>query len=588
MEDLKTLGIMISQLKFILNKKQRKQMIGMLLIILVGALWEMLGVSIMLPFMQALTAPAELLNKWYIIPIAELLGIKDAKGILVLVCICIILVYLIKNIYLLLSTYLQIRYKTNVLKQLSVLMLRSYIHRPYSFFVNTNSGKIIRGVTNDVASVHDIIEIGFKMISEILVVAMIGAYVLYTDTMMALGFFIVGGLCLIIIVFGLKKRMSEMGNLNRDAIGENNKLALQTIEGIKDVLIFQKRESFLKKYERSYQKRCRASISYQLANSCPERIIETVSITGIIVIILSRLQAGVRAETFVPQLAVFAVAMFRMLPSISRVTGYINGLVYNRPALEAAYNNIKSVKEYSDKEIKNTLLKGNYQFKECVTLDNVCWKYGDDGKTILNNLSMEIRKGESVGIIGESGSGKSTLSDILLGLYKPKNGTIKVDGTSIYENLKRWGEIIGYVPQTVFLLDDTIRNNIAFGEEESKDEDIWKALEMASLKEFVEKLPNKLETEIGERGVKFSGGQRQRIAIARALYFQPDILVLDEATSALDNETEKAVMESIDFLHGKMTLFIIAHRLTTIKKCDKIYEIKNGMAILKDKSEIVN
>lgn len=587
MKDLKTLGIMISQLKFILNKKQRRQMIGMLLVILVGALWEMLGVSIMLPFMQALTEPAELLNKWYVIPIAELLGIKDDKGILFLVCICIILVYLIKNIYLLLSTYLQIRYKTNVLKQLSVLMLRSYIHRPYSFFVNTNSGKIIRGVTNDVASVHDIIEIGFKMISEILVVAMIGAYVLYTDTMMALSFFIVGGLCLIIIVFGLKKRMSEMGNLNREAIGENNKLALQTIEGIKDVFIFQKRESFLKKYERSYQKRCRASVSYQLANSCPERIIETISITGIIVIILSRLQAGVRAETFVPQLAVFAVAMFRMLPSISRATGYINGLVYNRPALEAAYNNIKSVKEYSDKEIKNTLLKGNYQFKECVTLDNVCWKYGDDGKTILNNLSMEIRKGESVGIIGESGSGKSTLSDILLGLYQPKNGTIKVDGTSIYENLKRWGEIIGYVPQTVFLLDDTIRNNIAFGEEESKDEDIWKALEMASLKEFVEKLPNKLETEIGERGVKFSGGQRQRIAIGRALYFQPDILVLDEATSALDNETEKAVMESIDFLHGKMTLFIIAHRLTTVKKCDKIYEIKNGMAILRDKSEIV-
>ena len=192
---------------------------------------------------------------------------------------------------------------------------------------------------------------------------------------------------------------------------------------------------------------------------------------------------------------------------------------------------------------------------------------------------MEIKKGDSVAIIGESGSGKTTLADILLGLYKPEEGEVLVDGQEIYLNLKQWAQIISFVPQNVYLLDDTIRENIVFGQSKADDNRIWDALEQAQLKDFVRNLPEGLDTVVGEAGIRFSGGQRQRIAIARALYSQPDILLLDEATAALDNDTEAAVMEAIDSLKGKKTLIIIAHRLSTIKNCNKVYEVKNGKII---------
>ena len=215
------------------------------------------------------------------------------------------------------------------------------------------------------------------------------------------------------------------------------------------------------------------------------------------------------------------------------------------------------------------------------------WKYPESKKATLQGINLEIKKGESVAFIGESGAGKTTLADIILGLYIPQEGTVTVDGVSIYDIPQDWSRIVGYVPQSVYLLDDTIRNNILFGEKQMDDKKIWDALKQAQLYDFVKTLPDGLNTIVGERGIKFSGGQRQRIAIARALYYNPDILVLDEATSALDNETEEALMESIEALQGLKTLIIIAHRLSTIRNCDKIYEVKDGKIELRNKEEIL-
>lgn len=298
---------------------------------------------------------------------------------------------------------------------------------------------------------------------------------------------------------------------------------------------------------------------------------------------------------FIPNLAAFAMAAFKILPSIGKLANRVTGIVYCRPGLENTYRNIAEANQYAEAMrqyiINNSENDGqteNLQFTDCLTVDHVLWQYENQKAPVLTDAFLSIKKGESVALIGASGAGKTTLSDIILGLLRPYSGTIRMDGVDVYTMLRQWAHIVGYVPQSVYLIDDTVRNNIAFGinEEIIQDKDIWDALEKAQLKRFVESLPYGLDTIVGERGVKFSGGQRQRIAIARALYSKPDILVLDEATAALDNETESAVMESIDALQGQITMIIVAHRLTTIKNCDKIYEIKDGVAIERSKEQI--
>ena len=230
----------------------------------------------------------------------------------------------------------------------------------------------------------------------------------------------------------------------------------------------------------------------------------------------------------------------------------------------------------------------NIKFQNEIRLSHITFSYTKENGNVLSDLNMVIKKGTSVGLIGTSGAGKTTLSDLILALYKPQHGTIQMDGIDINDIGTHWHYLTGYVPQSVYLSDSSIRRNVAFGIRESEidDQKIWKALEMAQLKSFVETLKNGLDTQVGEWGVKFSGGQRQRIAIARALYNDPDILIMDEATAALDNETEQAVMESIEALQGIKTLIIIAHRLTTIRKCDEIYEIIDGKAVLRSHEEI--
>lgn len=277
------------------------------------------------------------------------------------------------------------------------------------------------------------------------------------------------------------------------------------------------------------------------------------------------------------------------------MTGYLNNVVYYRPTAEAVSDELHAVEEYRqiiDRQINKEVEEQSdeeYSFRDKVEVRNIRWKYPRSDKYVLQDVSITIEKGDSVALIGASGAGKTTLADVILGLLHPEGGAVSVDGIGIETIPRKWSRLIGYVPQVVFLVDDTIRNNIAFGlrQEEINDEMVWSALEQAQLKEFVQGLPNELNTIVGERGVKFSGGQRQRIAIARALYYNPDILVLDEATSALDNETESAVMESIEALQGHKTLIIVAHRLTTIRKCNKIYEITDGHAILREKEEVL-
>ena len=590
MQDLSTLKKMIYQLSVILNKKQRRQMVGMLIIILIGSLFELLGVSAMLPFIQALLTPEDLMAKPYIKFLMGIFNVTEPQSVLIMVGIGIVVIYIVKNIYLAISAYLQTAYSNNIRRELSVLMLRSYMNRPYSFFVENGSGVIMRGITDDMMGVYNVIFNAFKFLSEGLVIVAVGIYLFLTDAILAGGVAIVGLLCMLIIVLGVKKKLTKLSYLYRNAAARLNKWAVQINSGIKDIMVFNRRELFVESYDKAYEDANVANTKSTFANLIPERIIEALCISGIIITVLIRLMMGVDAAKFVPKMAVFAMGAFRLLPSISRVTGYITIFIYNRTMVESAYENIVSarecLKEAEGRAVSEMDTKGR-TFESEIDIRNIDWQYPKGKNKVLSGLNLTIHKGEAIGIVGESGSGKSTLADLILRLYKPQAGGIYMDGADINAIPDTWSRVLAYVPQSVFLTDDTIRANVAFGAADVKDEDIWEALRRASLAEFVKGLPEGLDTIVGERGVKFSGGQRQRIAIARALYINPQILILDEATSALDNETEEAVMEAIDSLAGTITLIIIAHRVTTLKNCDKIYEIKDGKAVERNKGEII-
>lgn len=595
LKDFGTLIRMWNQLRYIMTEKQKRQSAAIFILIIGGALFETLGVSAILPFIQSIMEPEELVNKWYIAVIVRTLNLKDTYSIVYLCGVFISLVYVIKNVYLFASSRIQSKFRWRFQKNLSTKMLASYMKRPYVYFLDINSAEIIRTLSTDVFGVLEILQNGFRFFSEFFTVVLIGIFTISVDAVMALQILLIAGLCFFGITFFFKNRLSKIGAKQRDANVERTKCAYQAVNGYKEVQVMQRADCFVEAYEEAYEGQRKLEVSFETISALPERLIETVCIIGLILVVCLRLASGVAVEEFVPKLSVFAVAAFRILPSVSRMTGYLNNVVYYRPTAEAVSDELHAVEEYRqiiDRQINKEVEEQSdeeYSFRDKVEVKNIRWKYPRSDKYVLHDVSITIEKGDSVALIGASGAGKTTLADVILGLLHPEGGAVSVDGIGIETIPRKWSRLIGYVPQVVFLVDDTIRNNIAFGlrQEEINDEMVWSALEQAQLKEFVQGLPNGLNTIVGERGVKFSGGQRQRIAIARALYYNPDILVLDEATSALDNETESAVMESIEALQGHKTLIIVAHRLTTIRKCNKIYEITDGHAILREKEEVL-
>lgn len=582
---------MYTQLIYILNKKQKCQLAFLLVFIIFSAFLETLGVSAILPLIQAMLTPEELLQSPIIQYCISVFHINGVNQMLMMICTGVIAIYIIKNIILLILAYVQNRVKLGIKRDLSVLMLSSYLKHPYTFFLDVNSAEMMRGLNSDVFGVYGILESILKLITELLVVFLIACYLLYTDWIMALSIGFLGCICILIIHMLLHKNIKTIGQENREAAAYTNQYAYEAMGGIKEILSLHREDMFVQKYRHACEKSTAAEFRYTFTGACPERIIEAVCISGMISMIGFRITMGMSIGAFIPKLAVLAVAVFRILPSIARISGYINSLLYYASTLEASYRNIKEVYEFQEEFQKtHSVMKTEpiVSFTHKLTIKNITWQYDDSEKPTLINLSLDIHKGESIAFIGSSGAGKTTLADIILGLLVPQKGNIFLDETDICTIPVQWSKMIGYIPQNVFLLDDSIKNNIIFGmEPEVSDESVWKAIEYAQLRTFVESLPDGLNTYVGEKGVRLSGGQCQRIAIARALYNNPEILVMDEATSALDNETEQDVMEIIDSIGRQKTLIIIAHRLSTIKNCDRIIEITHGMAIERNKEDIL-
>lgn len=597
MANFKIVLEMIRELAYVMNRRQQRQCIIAFCSMLVAAIFETLGVGVIIPFVVSISQPEELLRNEYVRMVTDVFHISSTTGLIVTMAFGVIIIYILKNVIILFSNYIQIRFRNNLERDLSVLMLDSYMKRPYTFFLEANSGDILRGVNSDISGVAQIVDGFFGLFSELFTFVMICIFLIYLNPVIAIGLVASISICAVLIVYVFKGKINRLGKRAREVFARRFEYANQAVGGIKEITVMQRRESFTKQYAKASEVAAACNTSYQFTSRVPAKIIEIVFISSIVLMCTIGIGDEFNIVEIIPQLSAIAIACVRVLPSVSTMTASINTLVYYRVTLESTCDNVKKAEAYArwlqeyrkEKETDHNVYDGKAEFTDSLKIEHIRWKYNNTATYVLDDLSLEIQKGEAIGLIGESGAGKSTLADVILGLLKPQAGAVLADGLDVFAMPEQWAKMIGYVPQTVFLTDDTIRNNIAFGlpEDEIEETLVWKALERAQLKAFVESLPNGLDTIVGERGIKFSGGQRQRVAIARALYHNPAILILDEATSALDAETEAAVMEAIETLQGHKTLIIIAHRLTTIKNCDAIYEVAKGLAVRRKYEELI-
>lgn len=575
----------IREIFAILDCTDKRKAVVVLADILMCAILETLGVGIIIPFFTALSKPEKIMEYPFVGYITGVMGGSMIQLIMAM-SFFIVIFYVLKNAFLMWSAYFQNTFRFKLQKKLSVKMLNAYMAKQYQFFVDNNSSVVIRGIGGDVGCVKDALGTLFDLITQVLTLLMIAFFLACTDFMMSIGLLGISLICMYLLVVVLRKRTSALGRDQRLADETVTKYTFEILEGIKEILALRKEDKFVSTYEDAFSKKGKIEAKYITVMTFPNRIIETVFMSGIILILYVRLLQGMDLSDFIPQLAVFAVGGIKMLPAMSTVSRSATQIIFQKPGVDEAYANITSLP--AEIRTRRPDEEPISEF-ESMKLDDIHWRYNNMNSDVLNGVSLDIKKGESIAFIGASGSGKTTLVDVILGLFKPQKGQISVNGIDINKCSNSWSKMLSYVQQSIFLTDDSLRNNIAFGLDEADidDDKVWKALEQAQLSDYVKGLDDGLDTIVGERGVKFSGGQRQRVAIARALYFGTQVIIFDEATAALDNETEKALMESIDALHGEKTLIIVAHRLSTVKNCDRVYEVKEGMLVERDKGSLI-
>lgn len=571
----------IKKLNEILDKRQKTHILLLGVLILIGGILETVGVSAMLPVVYVILKPDELMAIPVVQDIMNFIGIESSFHLIIFALVGLMVIYIIKNLFLLGSTYAQNRFIANQRNRMISRVLREFLNRPYEFYLDADIPTVFRLTDSDIPQVFEMMLQLLQLSSEVVVSFCLCILMLSTNWVMTVFMVVVLGIVSVLMLGIMKNKLNSLGSKNQSIQSRIAKWRIQAIYGIKDVKVLHREEFFAGNYEKSGKVGASVASQYAVLNAIPRLFIETVFIIALLSFLLIYVISGKDLTVLVPQLAVFGTAAIRLMPSVNRINTYITSIAYEEPCLNYLYENLnmnRILKFEQEEQNKKSETSAPLVLKDKIVLDNITYAYPNTDKYIFDKAHMEIPYGKSVGIMGTSGAGKSTIVDILLGLLKIQSGEITCDGRNIFDNYPSWLANIGYIPQSIYLIDESIRDNIAFGIDADKidDEKIWHALEEAQLKEFIEGLPEGLDTTIGDRGVRLSGGQRQRIGIARALYHNPDILVFDEATSALDNETEAAVMEAINSFHGKKTMVIIAHRLNTIEKCDMIYKVDGG------------
>ena len=553
----------------VLTRQERRGLRWIFVLMLVGSVLETLSLGLVVPVVGLLTRP----NYIQKFPrINELLGFPSEKQFVIGTMFALVVVYVAKSIFLIWSTWVQRGYSASVTTRIGSQLFRSYLYQPYAFHLQRNSAMLIRNSQNSGLVMSGIIDPILVISSDILVTA--GLFVLL------IGLEPIGTI-VTISIFGITSLVfRKFTNSRIETWGKaqnfHKRMLLQHLQqgfgGVKDVKILGTEEYFVAQYGENLQKNSEVVRRFSIAQILPRFGLEILTIMGLAVLVSTMILLDSELTEILPVLGLFGAAAFRLLPAVNRLINNFQIINVSRPQVDEVFDDLDLPDQLNQENADRSVLRNE------ITVDDISFSYSESLKDAVLRVSVKIGRGEAVGFIGPSGSGKSTLIDILLGLLEPKSGKVLVDGRDIYDDLRGWQDQIGYVPQSIFLTDDTLRRNVAFGLPKDKidDDAVKSAIRSAQLEEFVASLPDGMDTVVGERGVRLSGGQRQRIGIARALYNNPDVLVLDEATSSLDTETEHGVMQAVQALQGDKTVIIVAHRLSTVEYCDRLYRLENA------------
>ncbi len=576
---------LLQKIAYLFDRKQLWQLGGLAVLILIGGILETLGVSMMLPVAEAVMVPDKVMENEVVSQIAAFLGVTSSRSLIVMMLGALIVIFIFKNAYLLFLTFVQNTFVTRNRNRMISRVMREFLNRPYEDYLGADIPTVFRLTDSDIPNAFQLILVLIQMTTEIVVAVSICIVLVWVSPLISIGCGVLFFGMTLIITRVLKPRLNAIGRRNQEIQSRIAKWRIQSIYGLKDVKVLHREEFFVRNYYESGAIGANVARNYAVLNNTPRLLIEAIFIAAMLTFILVYMLEDGDLTVLMPQLMAFAAAAVRVMPATNRINTYLSEIAYAQPCLDYLYENLtENMKQDVNGSVTGLTKDERGQEEDSplaladrIVLDHISFTYPNTEKPIFTDAHMEIKKGQSVGIMGPSGAGKSTIVDILLGLLHVQSGTITCDGRDIFENYPSWLAKIGYIPQSIYLIDESIRDNIAFGIDADKIDErrIWEVLEEAQLKSFVEELPEGLDTAIGDRGVRISGGQRQRLGIARALYHNPEILVFDEATSALDGDTEAAVMEAVNSFHGKKTMVIIAHRLNTIAKCDVIYKVEN-------------
>lgn len=572
----------LKKINILMDKKQKGAMARLFVMMIISAGLETGAVMMVMAVVQLILDPVALEQGEKYQMICNIFHLQNTVQFSVLAILFLIILYIAKNAFqFFLQRNLYRFVYSNQFKTASSLM-KNFVRREYEYYLNAETSVIQRSITADVSNMYALIMAVLQIASEATVALFLVVALAMQDPVMTVVIAVLLVATLVVIKKIVKPIMNRTGKENQDYGASMFAWISQTVQGIKEIKVAGREQYFIGEYCKVGEGYVKAMERFSLFNNTPKLLIETVCMAGLLGYILVLIVSGADVSGMVSLFAAFGIAAMRLLPAASRINNQITSMAFNEPFFFNVSDNLVEETDAAHTDISYAVVaKEKLPVTREVRLSDIIYHYPNSDKLIFDHATVSFPIGKSIGVVGASGAGKTTIIDILLGLLKLQGGKVLADNVDIQEHYREWLANVGYIPQMIFLLDADIRKNVAFGipEEEIDDNKLWYALREAQLDTFVKTLPDGVNTGIGERGIRLSGGQRQRIGIARALYNDPEVLILDEATSALDNDTEAAIMESINRLHGKKTLVIIAHRLQTIEKCDMVFRVEDGKII---------
>ncbi|WP_278572834.1 ABC transporter ATP-binding protein [Fusobacterium ulcerans] len=559
---------MLKKIKKLFSKNEMKKLLGITVFSIIISLSEVVGLSTIVPFMAMVTNQNIIFENKYLKLIYNFFSFESTKNFIFYFGITIILIFLIKNLLNIFFNYILVAFSQNYYYQFTCKLMENYLKYPYQNFVKKNSNNLMKNITSEANMLVSLIQSLLMLISEVCIVFFIYLVMLYVDLKITLFVTAFMGINILLIKYLILNKTKKWGAERSKAIEEYYQIIGSTFGNYKFIKLQSNDEKIMNNFQNSCNKYIKVDKKYMSSQPVPRLILEFLGFSIVVVLIIFSVmiydENGL--AKIMPVISIFFIGLYRILPSVNRIINNYQTILFYRKSLDIIVDELES-------EVENIENK-SIEFNRNIELKNICFEF-EKGKEVLKNINLNIFKGEKVAFVGESGSGKTTLVDLITGLYKPKNGNVYLDNIKLEDkNIGYWRQSIGYIPQEVYLFDGTIADNVVF-DREYNEKKLIESLKKARIWEFLKKKEG-IKTIVGDRGIMLSGGQKQRIAIARALYDNPGVLVLDEATSALDNETEEEIMKEIYDVSKDRTLIIVAHRLTTLKDCDRIFVINNG------------